>query len=271
MSTLLPVPDGPRMTVIIPSGIPTSRPLSTRFLPKDLWTSMHSTDQKSPGARSRTRIAPEWCSYSAALSSRSRWCSSKALEPGSGSASAACSASWPAAMRGRIGTTRRNFRTGPEARTRPFAMAMGSRKSSDQSCSRSKLAMRSWTSASSVPSWTSIGLRSRRRVMPSSGASASVKAIAVSARLRRRLSSASTAARSMVSANSSSTSAERAWARESSGRSASQAPRARRSSRKARAASPLAGRFRTSSLACGCQPSPRRSCSAARRSTIEPM
>ncbi|CAB4961685.1 unannotated protein [freshwater metagenome] len=35
-STDLPVPDGPRTTVIIPSGMPTFRPFMTRLEPNDL-------------------------------------------------------------------------------------------------------------------------------------------------------------------------------------------------------------------------------------------
>ena len=51
MHTDLPVPEGPRIIVIIPSGMPRLRPSSTVLRPKRLTTSMNSTVSSRPWSR----------------------------------------------------------------------------------------------------------------------------------------------------------------------------------------------------------------------------
>ena len=51
MQTDLPVPEGPRIIEILPSGKPMLRPRSTWFEPKDLWTPMNSIASGTPVGR----------------------------------------------------------------------------------------------------------------------------------------------------------------------------------------------------------------------------
>ena len=51
MQTDLPVPDGPRIIEILPSGRPMFRPRRILLRPKALWTSMNSTASGTPVGR----------------------------------------------------------------------------------------------------------------------------------------------------------------------------------------------------------------------------
>ena len=51
MHTDFPVPEGPRIIVIIPSGMPRLRPSSTVLRPNDFTTSMNSTVSSRPWSR----------------------------------------------------------------------------------------------------------------------------------------------------------------------------------------------------------------------------
>ena len=62
MQTDLPVPDGPRIIVIIPLGMPRLRPSSTVLRPKRLTTSMNSTVSSRPWPR----IVPWYSNFSEA-------------------------------------------------------------------------------------------------------------------------------------------------------------------------------------------------------------
>ena len=50
-ASVLPVPDGPRIIEILPSGRPMLRPWSTWLEPKDLWTSMNSIASGTPSRK----------------------------------------------------------------------------------------------------------------------------------------------------------------------------------------------------------------------------
>src|ERR1700690_4054424 len=60
MQTDLPVPDGPMIIEILPSGRPMLRPRSTWLRPKDLCTSMNSIASGACDGR----MIPVWNSYS---------------------------------------------------------------------------------------------------------------------------------------------------------------------------------------------------------------
>ena len=62
MQTDLPVPDGPRIIVIMPSGMPRLRPSSTVLRPKRLTTSMNSTVSLRPWSRT----VPWYANFSSA-------------------------------------------------------------------------------------------------------------------------------------------------------------------------------------------------------------
>ena len=68
MQTDLPVPDGPRIIEILPSGRPMFRPRSTRLRPNALWTSTNSMASGAPVGRLR----PVCHLYSSSSSSGSR-------------------------------------------------------------------------------------------------------------------------------------------------------------------------------------------------------
>ena len=68
MQTDLPVPDGPMIIEILPSGRPMFSPRSTWLRPNDLCTSMNSI---ASGAEVG-RIMPVWYWYSSASCSASR-------------------------------------------------------------------------------------------------------------------------------------------------------------------------------------------------------
>src|SRR5690242_10710812 len=51
MHTDFPVPDGPRIIEILPSGMAMLRPRRIRLRPKDLWTSTNSTASAAPVGR----------------------------------------------------------------------------------------------------------------------------------------------------------------------------------------------------------------------------
>ena len=51
MHTDLPVPDGPRIIEILPSGMPMFRPRRILLRPKALWTSTNSTASAAPVGR----------------------------------------------------------------------------------------------------------------------------------------------------------------------------------------------------------------------------
>ena len=51
MHTDFPVPDGPRIIEIIPSGMPMLRPRRMRLRPNALWTSMNSIASGRPVSR----------------------------------------------------------------------------------------------------------------------------------------------------------------------------------------------------------------------------
>src|SRR5215216_2466533 len=75
MHTDLPVPDGPRIIEIIPSGRPMFRPRRMRLRPKALWTSMNSIASGTPASRLR----PVCQRYSSSSCWPSQWraCSSR--------------------------------------------------------------------------------------------------------------------------------------------------------------------------------------------------
>ena len=51
MQTDFPVPEGPRIIEILPSGMPMFRPRRILLRPKALWTSMNSTASGAPEGR----------------------------------------------------------------------------------------------------------------------------------------------------------------------------------------------------------------------------
>ena len=63
MQTDLPVPEGPRIIVIMPSGMPRLRPSSTVLRPKRLTTSMNSTVSSRPWSR----IVPWYANFSSSV------------------------------------------------------------------------------------------------------------------------------------------------------------------------------------------------------------
>ena len=65
MQTDLPVPDGPTIIAILPSGRPMFRPLRMRLRPKDLCTSTNSIASGTPVGR----LAPVCQRYSSSSSS----------------------------------------------------------------------------------------------------------------------------------------------------------------------------------------------------------
>src|SRR3954464_7731174 len=97
MHTDLPVPDGPRIIEIFPSGMPMLSPRRILLRPNALWTSTNSTASGTPVGR----WAPVCHWYSSSEFPSRRDCSSRRLYPGSSSgrrSSVPCGCCWVSSL-----------------------------------------------------------------------------------------------------------------------------------------------------------------------------
>ena len=88
MQTDLPVPDGPRIIEILPSGRPMFRPRRILLRPNDLWTSTNSTASGTPVGRLRP-VCQRYSSSAAGRAAPARPTRGRHRPPASGSPAAA--------------------------------------------------------------------------------------------------------------------------------------------------------------------------------------